>query len=510
MENTESRAMPEKYLTNSFADDGLIELTDDFVLPEHLDDAKKIIRCEGTLRPGGRYISGQEVEYEGEMVYSVLYITDGNSLKNVVFKAKYARKILVPNVSESSVMNVFPSFDSVECKLVNPRKMNLRCRVLLHFQMVSEESCAPEFIGDTPDEDAASCESQKSMARFVKAAAVEKKENRVSRDFELEPTAKPVREIISCTLRFTQSTCVLRTGGVSARAKVLFDCVYLVKNDEDVEYACASKIFDLENDLNNPELTEEFEGSVRFFVQELSVSLSKDSSGENRVIEIDFTYDILGKFFANETCYPVSDLYSCDFESTIERGALGTEKYTGCAQGAADFSETVDAPHVSELLAPRAQVQLHGARFDATEQRMYADADVLVTAVTKSDDGRLSAFDCNIPVRIKFKDGFSQPSRSNTEANLHEFEIKLAGDTIQLTGEIQAQVFCFENEDQANRQNRKRAALTDRERISTNFPITFYYPDDGEQLWKISRKNMGTTERKSVRSANDIKQTIKI
>ena len=41
MENTESRAMSDKYLTNSFADDGLIELTDDFVLPEHLDDAKK-------------------------------------------------------------------------------------------------------------------------------------------------------------------------------------------------------------------------------------------------------------------------------------------------------------------------------------------------------------------------------------------------------------------------------------------------------------------------------------
>ena len=206
MENTESRAMPEKYLTNSFADDGLIELTDDFVLPEHLDDAKKIIRGEGTLRPGGLYISGQEVEYEGEMVYSVLYITDGNSLKNVVFKAKYARKILVPNVSESSVMNVFPSFDSVECKLVNPRKMNLRCRVLLHFQMVSEESCAPEFIGDTPDEDAASCESQKSMARFVKAAAVEKKENRVSRDFEPVsythlPCLRPGSTAASCLCR---------------------------------------------------------------------------------------------------------------------------------------------------------------------------------------------------------------------------------------------------------------------------------------------------------------------
>lgn len=298
MENTESRAMPEKYLTNSFADDGLIELTDDFVLPEHLDDAKKIIRCEGTLRPGGRYISGQEVEYEGEMVYSVLYITDGNSLKNVVFKAKYWES-----------------------------------------------------------------------------------------------------------------------------------------------------------------------------------------------------------FFAKETCYPVSDLYSCDFESTIERGALGTEKYTGCAQGAADFSETVDAPHVSELLAPRAQVQLHGARFDATEQRMYADADVLVTAVTKSDDGRLSAFDCNIPVRIKFKDGFSQPSRSNTEANLHEFEIKLAGDTIQLTGEIQAQVFCFENEDQ---QIVKTVNVQhDRPREDINkLPITFYYPDDGEQLWNIAKK-YGTTE-EIIRSANDI------
>ncbi|MCI8332159.1 MAG: DUF3794 domain-containing protein, partial [Clostridiales bacterium] len=495
------RAMSDKYLTNSFADDGLIELTDDFVLPEHLDDAKKIIRCEGTLRPGGRYISGQEVEYEGEMVYSVLYITDSNSLKNVVYKTKYTKKFSVPNLSENSIMNVFPAVDSVECKLVNPRKMNLRCRVFLHYQVVAEESCSPAFMGDTPDEDMASCETQKNEACFMRTLAAEKRENRVSRDFEMESSAKPIKEIISCSLQMQSAGCHVRTGGMSVRMKAVFDCVYLVKNDDDLEYACASKTFDLENDVNVPELTEEFEGRVCFFVQELSVSLSKDSSGENRVIEIDFTYDIAARLYANDICYPVSDIYSCDFECIAETGLLGTEKYGGCTEGSAEFSETVDAPHVTEILAPRAELRLHGVRFDTTEQRMYADADVLATAVTKGEDGRIAAFERNIPVRIKFRDGYDHSEKSSVQAELPVFEIKLMGEHIQLTGEVQAKIFNFENE---NKQIvRTVQVMHDSPRDDTNkLPITFYYPEDGEQLWNIAKK-YGTTE-EIIRSANDI------
>ena len=112
--------------------DDVVELSSDFLLPEQFDDAKRVIRVEGTLRPGGRYISGREAEYEGEMVYSVLYLTDSNCIKNAVFKTKYSKSITLPEGIEDS-FSTFPVFSGVECKLVNPRKMHLRCNIKLNF-----------------------------------------------------------------------------------------------------------------------------------------------------------------------------------------------------------------------------------------------------------------------------------------------------------------------------------------------------------------------------------------
>ncbi len=505
MEYKEKATASGQYLQRANMDDGKIELAEDFLLPEHLDDAKKIIRCDGTLRPGGRYVNGREVEYEGEMVYSVLYITDTNSVKNAVFKAKYNRNFQIPEDAEQD-FSVFPTASEIECRLVNPRKMNLRAQINLHFDCVKTMDASPVFQGESAEEDKISCEKRAREAEYLRTVTVEKKENRVSRDFELDSGAKPVKEVISCMVTVQPEEVTVRSGGADCHLKAVLHCVYLVKNDDNIEYACTEKSFPLDANLESASLEEEFEGTINCYVKELSVSAAKDSAGENRVIEVDFTYDIYGRFFANASCMTIADLYSCDFVSELEHSPLTTRRFVDAMECCVPFHATLDAPHVTELLAPFASIQIKQVKYDDAEAALYADADVLFSAAQRGEDGRMGALSGEIPVRAK-----CSLSGDTIEhiclSQIKRMEARLVADSVEISGEVCVRVLCFETQ-MIQTVSSVHIDHTRAREDTSGLPITFYYPEDGELLWDIAKK-YGSTE-EMIRNANEISDDTKI
>ncbi len=478
--------------------DDTVELSGDFLLPEQFDDAKRIIRVEGTLRPGGRYISGREAEYEGEMVYSVLYLTDSNSIKNAVFKTKYDKSITIPEGIDEGY-SVYPTYCGVECKLVNPRKMNLRSAIKLNFEGYRTLSAMPSFSGDTPTEDALSCEMKDDRIEYMRTVTVNSRDNRVSRDFELEPSEKAVKEIICCTLTIKPGEYTVSGGAVSASAEGVFKVIYLVKNDEDVEYACASRTFKMDTRFNDEAIEEEFEGHIEHYVKEIAVSVGKDNNGENRYFEVDFTYDACGRFYANEGCTLVSDLYSCDYESDISYRDIDLMNYMGSLSSKAHFSSTVDSPHTVGLLAPETLIKDIHLKRDDESGTVYVDMDVCVTALLRNEDSRLTAFSHDMPVRVSI-DG-ARCDKCDVKAYISNAKVELNGDSIEISGDLEATLSLFSNISKSAVSAVTLKKDTPREDAS-GLPITFYYPEEGEKLWDIAKKYGSTVE--VIMSANEL------
>ena len=478
--------------------DDTVELSGDFLLPEQFDDAKRIIRVEGTLRPGGRYISGREAEYEGEMVYSVLYLTDSNSIKNAVFKTKYDKGITIPEGVDDG-FSVYPTFSGVECKLVNPRKMNLRAVIKLNFEGYRTLSALPVFSGDTPDEDALCCETKDGSIGYLRAITVNSNDNRVSRDFELTSGEKSVKEIVCCTVTVKPCEYTVSGGTVSANAEASLRVVYLVKNDEDVEYACVTRAFRLDTRLNDTALSAEYEGSIEYYVKEISVSVSKDGNGENRYFEVDFTYDACGRFYSSDSCTYVADLYSCDYQSDITRRDISVMNYICNKSAQARFVGKVDSPHTVGMIAPEARIRDIHTKHDGEGGTVYVDMDVCVTALLRNEDKRLTAFTHDLPVRVTL-DGVCC-DECEACAFIDNVKTELSGDQIEINGDVRVELtlFCRESGDAVSAVTLKKD--TPREDAS-GLPITFYYPEEGEELWEIAKKYGSTVE--VIMSANEL------
>ncbi len=475
-----------------------VDLSGDFLLPEQFDDAKRIIRAEGTLRPGGRYISGREAEYEGEMVYSVLYLTDSNSIKNAVFKTKYNKSITLPENVEDN-FSVYPTFTGVECKLVNPRKMNLRSLVKLNFEAYITVSAAPEFSGDTPIEDSLSCEMKSETVEYLRTLTLNSRDNRVSRDFELESGEKSVKEIISCTMTVKPVEYTVSGGNVSASAEGHFKVIYLVKNDEDVEYACVTRVFKLDTRFSDEAIEEEYEGLIEYYVKEISVSVSKDKDNENRYFEVDFTYDACGRLYAGGSCALVCDVYSCDYECEHSFRDIELMTYLGAKDRKESFDCTVDCPHTLSILSPDAQIKEVRAKQDGENGTVLVDLDICVNALLRGEDSRLSAFTHEIPVRVSFDGIYADIVNIKTLPG--ELKAELKGDQLVISYAVDVTLLMF---DKATRKAVAHVTLkkdSPREDAS-GLPITFYYPEEGEQLWDIAKKYGSTVE--VIMSANEL------
>ncbi len=489
---------PYNYSEKVYESEGTVNLSEDFALPEQLDDAKRVVRCEAMLRPGGRYVNGSEVEYEGEVVYSVLYITDVNSIKNAVFKAPYSAKFIMPQQVNELRVTVMPTLDNVSCKLVSVRKMNLRCNVKMQVSAYKEASCEPAFEGESGEEDAQECEKKTCEVPYMKVIQAEKRDCRVSRDVELPSGVGNVKEIISCSVSLRPCEITVMTGRALMKIEARFMCVYTVMNDDDVAYHSIDKKYILENSLDDADMYEEYEGGANIYCKELTVSLN-GSGDENQGIEVDFTYDICARFFGNDTCRAISDVYSCDYENTAEMKTLASESFARSIDASAGFNTTVDAPHVCDVISPCACAVLRSVKFDMNEKKMHADADVAVSAITKDSDGRFGTFENIIPVRVSFDSG-ADIVKGGT-VYISESEIALRDGNIVISGSMGFSCQIFEDHENSIIKSISVDHSKERDR-SGALPITFYYPDEGENLWDIAKRYATTVD--LVRDANEL------
>ena len=502
MENIDAKGRNTSFLENSAQESGNLEVAGEFVLPEHLDDAKKIVRCDSMLRPGSKYIDGGDVEYEGEIVYSVLYLTDSNSLKNAVFKTTYSHKFHVgENAGE---MSVRPESAGLDCKLINMRKISIKSYLRLNFLCLSEHDTLPAVNGDKPDKDDCTCEKKTDTESCLDIISGEKKDLRMSRDFELNSSSGEAREIICCTVE--TGCCDISTSGMNVvySCPAIFKCLYLIKNDGENEYGCAEFSFTIDGKANSSRECDGYTGAGEIFISELTVSVSKNSRGEARVFEIDLTYGINFRLYKNLECTFVTDAYSCDYNCSLKYSDVELIRVCAPITAKGDFTSSSEFSHFGDIIYPCAHASFHGVHADGDDS--YADTDVRVSAVVKSEDARLSVIENNVTLKLPI-DIPPSCDRFICRAYVTDVAAVYNGQNVEISGNVHIRCIPFARNEKKFLSEIAVDKTKPRDDLSA-LPITFYYPEDGEELWDIARR-YGSTE-EYIRDANELGDGTKI
>ena len=108
------------------------DVTEDISIPDYLPEVRRIVGVHAGVTVDGKYLTGEELEADGSVVYTVLYTTADGSLAQLSESTSYTGRVPLKTEddrygSEDIVLSA--SAENVNCRVTAPRKITLSSRV---------------------------------------------------------------------------------------------------------------------------------------------------------------------------------------------------------------------------------------------------------------------------------------------------------------------------------------------------------------------------------------------
>ena len=481
------------------------EVLSELVLPDYLPDVSRLLRTEATLGAINSYASGGQVEYDGKIDHTVVFATSDGRIKSIPLSAEFEGELSAPDISGDVVTDVDVLVESVNCRLQNPRRLTVRTKLAVGADIYSPESVVPRLTGDGGEpSDAALCRKYTPVCSVFRVYANDENVP-VSEDLELDAQDPNVSEIVSVSLTPFIYDVRATEGNISYRGDVLAQVIYLASSDdgdERAEYYSITRKIPVSGDVAADGVSDGAPAAGFATVSAVEYRPQANAVGENRVIEVDFTYTAHLVAAMNETAEAVRDIYSTERESSTEmktaanRRAVKASSFNFTADGAA----ALDDKNHSEVVASSAVVSIDDVAMNGSKAVFSGTAEVYVILT----DGKGSYIGRSVPMNV----------RAETDAGKYsgELDCKAYPSVIGVSarvdgGEIKCEAeigISYIAEDVSKTEITDVCMLgAERTRGKTGASsIVICYPGESDTLWDIA-KRYGTTEQ-SLRESNGI------
>ncbi len=279
------------------------DVTEDFTLPDYIPEIRRVIGVRALATTDGKYLSGDELEADGSVTYTVLYVGGDGEIYQVSETSSYTGR--APAKSEDdrfSVSDIVLSCtaENVSCRVTAPRRITLSSRVKL--SVMSQRPVSAEL------------EAEGSVRRLTEV-------HRTAHIAEIRHTAETSGELRdregSRIVMASGEICIsdVRIGGGKATVKGE-SFVSLVLASAEGEYFTARKGAGIEEEIELPAPVEGTESRACAFAIPVMLEVESSEDGEIRwKMEYDIDLDIM------ESCDTeiTRDAYLTDSEDIAER-----------------------------------------------------------------------------------------------------------------------------------------------------------------------------------------------
>ncbi len=109
-----------------------VEVAEDFTLPDYEPPIQRVVGVRAAPLNEGKYLSGDGLELDGSVTYTVLYMSDSGELVQTSRTSQYTADIAAKSEDDRFSprdIAVGCTAEGVSCRVTGPRKLALSCRV---------------------------------------------------------------------------------------------------------------------------------------------------------------------------------------------------------------------------------------------------------------------------------------------------------------------------------------------------------------------------------------------
>jgi len=471
----------------------------DFILPEDVSDSEKILMSDCQIKVGEVLSANGIVTVTGNAFFNILLLGEDGSISGVKTSEQFEIKDFLDGVNDSSILVLGGTFGETNCRLVNPRKLNLASDVTIDIYVISERSVDPSIKGSESIDDEMCLKRRTESVDYLLPCSLSERAIPVSHDITLDGNYPPMSEILYYDVKVIPFETKALGSNVTVKTKAVFSCVY--KSEEGNVFAF-EKPFTLEASLetDNADSYEWFASAVP---DDISAEIAIDNYGDAKLIELDFTYDILLNGVRNMTVNTVTDAYSTEYEcqSTVENSKCCTYRRTYSSSLSVNASadrDSISAENVRSVMLGNVAIKDIAGEYNDEKKRLITEANAVISAVcenniTSEDDPRYSAISFEYPFKCELDVGEINEKVTYT-VSAHVTDVRFRCD--------QNKIYCdFENAimsvitETVESSYLTEIVINKAAPVADPYaPITLCYPSGDETLWDIAKYYKVTTD----------------
>lgn len=371
-----------------------VEEAAETVVPDTMPDAAGILFACGTALLRGKDVQEGSVSVSGAVKAIVLYTPEGaEGIRSVETEIAVNAQFDAPGATAESLVTASLSLSSVDAKLLNPRKILVRC--VVNVCAACYEAGETYISTGLEGEDAGRVETLTEPVTLCPVVCVKEKTFVVSDEYRLQPGLLPIGELLWHRAELVPGTVRNVGSRIVFSGSIRLDALYRAEGSEELcsasfesEY---SQMLDTDAELNSPDcavcsmLTAEYIEPIAFTGGERGISAE---------------YHIVSQCVCSDSVHGeyLADCYSNACGLQVARSNVET----GCSR-----RRSTQRAAVSEVLdaspGPVSVIKAFCRAGTAEYEEGAVRCPLAVTALYLASDGMVYSVSRRLPVRAEFQ-----------------------------------------------------------------------------------------------------------
>ncbi len=476
----------------------------DFVLPDYCADIFRVLKCIIDTRVISQTINGEKLTFELGVAARVLYCSENDSKVNcIVQKMNYTKSVDLTGNCSNPTVTIVPRCDYVNCRVVSPRRLDIRGAVTSRIKVVCEKK-QNIVTGAT----GCNIQLKKQLLTYPAKRLTADKRVTVIEELELAADKPPVSQMIrsDCFIEPAEQKIIagkLVTKG-DAHISMLYSCVNTAGENtlESMRFTIPfSQIIDVEG------IDESFEADVRITSSSCEIIPSADSQTS---LECELVMLVSCEAVKYETTDVVTDAYSTcyDCEIKMSDSSLQITPVNSVSTDIIKSSASYPDENLKCVYDSWAEVDNTTVRYDEDKKAFVVSGNVKFSVLAMNESDRpvfletQEPFEQSVAVAEQLED--LSDLRCEPNVSIKSCEYRMSDpNTIELSAELVSRTSMTASAAKQMLSDITVNAENPKQR-SDNCAIKLCYCSEQDDIWEIAKKY--STSVSAIMEENEISQ----
>ncbi len=463
----------------------------EYTLPDYYPSIFKLLKCRVTPHIYACRTSGDKLVMDGVAVVHLLYVDEEeNQLHSIVQKIPFSKSSDLNADIQSPMISYQATTDYVNCRVVNPRKIDLRGAVTIQLVVTSQRD---EVI--LADAQGAGIQLRRSSLPSSGEQLWENRQFSLSEQVDLEGHPS-VGELLAVEMAAVPDSCKLIANKAISKGTAYLHIIYRTQEEPARIHTLDTEI-PVSQILDMPGVDEDYQCDVRYEVT--TVETSTIEGGLE--IEADITISCFA--FLPRELQMITDAFSTSYQITPTKKRIRVTGKQETFHQKVMLSQSFDLPQLREIYDSYATITNLSGTFNDDMIDFTASLNLILSGA--DENGEPVIDERSIPVSFQIAQRYSCGDPVvEAEAIPIMIDHMIEGQRadLKVTVFLSGKITCSHEVDMMT------DIMVDEDapkEVSTD-ALTLYYPEPGEDIWEIAKRFSTSIE--AIMRENELEQPV--